>query len=806
MGEAERCADDPRRVAPKDLRWCCGEEQLDFRTTAEVEPIQGVVGQDDAVEALRFGLEIHAPGQNVFVRGLVGTGRLTLVRGLLEEIQPDCPRSDDLAYVHDFEAPDRPRLLRLPRGRGQEFRERLDELARFVRERLEPALASEELQARQRRLEEQLGAELKAIGDPFDRELAEAGLGLVPVRVGDETRPMVLPLVDGQPVTSEGLAALVAERKLSEGEAEALAKRVQAFAPRFGAFAGRMGAVQRRQRQRVRELYAAEVRRLLEFEVQAVLTEFPSAAVRDFLTQVVDDVVRSHFEAGEGGDSTQRYRVNLVLAHRPGAHCPIVIEHSPSLSNLLGTIERRGLAEDGSGPDHMAIRCGSLLRAHGGYLVLEARDVLEEPATWKALMRTLRTGRLEISPSESPLLGLSTPLKPEPVDLRVKVVMLGDPDLYWMLDELDPDFSDLFKVLADFDSTVSRDAVGLGYYAGVLARIARDENLVPFGRDAVAALAEHGARIADRRGRLSARFGRLADIAREASFVVRKAERRVVTRADIEETVRRTRYRSDLPARKFRELVREGTVRIETRGTQVGQINGLTVLSSGPLTYGFPTRITATIGAGTAGAIHIEREARLSGAIHTKGFYILGGLLRHLLRTEHPLTFSASIAFEQSYGGIDGDSASAAEMCCLLSALTGVPLRQDLALTGAIDQLGHVQAVGAASEKIEGFYDTCLDAGLAGTQGVIVPAANVPDLMLRADVVEAVRRGTFHVYAAETIHDALELLSGRAAGARAPGESHPPGSLLALAVERARVFWRMVAQSTPAPPAAGGAD
>lgn len=786
---------DPRRVAPEDLRWCCGEQLLAFDSTADVEPALGVVGQEDAVEALRFGLEIHAPGQNVFVRGLVGTGRMSLVRRLLEEIRPDCPPADDLAYVHDFARPDQPRLLRLPRGRGTAFRDRMEEWVRFLHEGLEPALGAGDLAARQRALEADLARELSSLGEPFDRELAAAGLGLVPVTMDGQTRPFVLPIVEGEPAPPERLAELVEQKKLDPAEAQALGERAATFAERFGEIGQRMAEVQRRHRRRSRELQAAELRRLLEAEAQAVRVEFPSRAVRTFLAEVVEDAVRTRLDGPTEGDPTRRYRVNLVLAHGPDSPCPIVVEHCPSAANLLGTIERRGFSDESDPVDHLAIRGGALLRAHGGYLVLDARDVIEEPGAWRALMRTLRTGELEIAPPESPLISLGLSLKPEPIDLRVKVVLVGDPELHLALDELDADFPNLFKVLADFDSTLPRDATGLAYYAGVLARIAREEGLLAFGRGAVAALAEHGARIAARRGCLTARFGRLIDIAREASFVARKQGAARVGRTHVLETVRRTRRRADLPARKFRELVAEGTIRIQTRGAVVGQVNGLAVLSTGPLTYGFPTRITATIGPGTGGAIHIEREAKLSGAIHTKGFYILGGLLRQLLRTEHPLVFAASIAFEQTYGGIDGDSASAAEACCLLSALTGVPLRQDLALTGAIDQLGHVQAVGATSEKIEGFFDTCFDAGLSGTQGVIVPGVNVPDLMLREDVVQAVREGRFHVFAADTIHDALELLTGRPAGARISGEPHPADSLLARAEERAKAFWSMVARA-----------
>jgi ATP-dependent Lon protease len=335
----------------------------------------------------------------------------------------------------------------------------------------------------------------------------------------------------------------------------------------------------------------------------------------------------------------------------------------------------------------------------------------------------------------------------------------------------------------------------------VLARIVQEEDLLPFERDAVITLAEHGARVAARRDRLTARFGRLADLAREAAFLAREKQAERVQAEDVREAVRRTKRRADLPSRKFRQLIREGTIRIHTDGAEVGQINGLAVTHSGQLSYGFPARITSTIGAGSAGAINIEREAMLSGAIHTKGFYILGGLLRHLLRTPHPLAFSASIAFEQSYGGIDGDSASGAEMCCLLSALTEIPLRQDVAMTGAIDQHGHIQPVGATTEKIEGFYDVCNEAGLKGTEGVIIPRANLGDLMLREDVAAACAEGRFRVWAVDTIQQALEVLTGEVAGERDEEGFYTEDSLLAVAVERAGEYWALASRMPVLPPA-----
>jgi ATP-dependent Lon protease len=427
---------------------------------------------------------------------------------------------------------------------------------------------------------------------------------------------------------------------------------------------------------------------------------------------------------------TRLYRINVILPHAPDKACPMVIESAPTMTNLLGLVEREFLAGGMVHSDHLMIHAGSLLQADGGLLILETRDVLAEPGAWKVLVRTLRTGRLEIIPSELAAWGPGPLLKPEPIAVNIKVILLGDPALYSILDTHDPDFAELFKVLADFDTSIARNQQGVRYYAGFLTQLDRQEGLPPFARDAVVALTEQGARIAARRDRLTTQFGRLADIAREAAFLARRHGTRTVTGAHVQDAIRRRTHRADLPARHFHKLMAEGAIR-----------------------------------------------------------------LRFLRRPSHPLAFSASIAFEQSYGGIDGDSASGAEMCCLLSALTDVPLRQDLAMTGAIDQVGHIQPVGAVTEKIEGFFDTCQDLGLTGMQGVIIPQANRGVLMLRPDVVEACEAGRFHVYAVETIHQALELLTGRPAGYVDSQGQYPEHTLLRLAVNRARDYWRMAAAS-----------
>ncbi len=780
------------RLAAESLCWRCDPSALNFESTADVEPVTGIVGQDDAMEALRFGLEFSGEGQNIFVRGLAGTGRMTLLRQLVEEIRPSCPNARDRCYVHNFSQPDRSRLITLPRGKGSLFRARVDRLIDFIKDDLHPSLSSDTMRALRARLDEQAQAQMKQLGKPFEDELQNNNLALVPLQVGQTVQPVILPLIEGKPTPLEHLQQLRSQGQISEEETDRILEKITAFSKRFQEISEKIQEIQTKHKAAVQELYENEARAILMRQVIWIEREFPEESVKAFLKELVEDLVTQRLRTLEQDDSYKRlYKVNLLLSRGSGDTCPIVIENTPTLQNLLGQIEREVGPGGAFHTDHLMIQAGSLLQADGGYLILEARDVLVEPGAWKVLLRTLRTGKLEIVPSELMFFWTGPTLKPEPIEINVKVVLLGDPELYGMLDAYDPDFPYLFKVLADFDTTIAREEKGIHFYAGILSKIAREENLIPFSRGAVTGLVEYGARIAARRGRLTTRFGRLADIAREAAFIAGKSGSNTVRREDVQTAVTRTRRRADLPARKFRKLVSEGLIRIQAQGAAIGQINGLAVIHAGPLTYGFPTRITATIGPGTAGAINIEREAQLSGAIHTKGFYILGGLLRHLLRTEHPLAFSASIAFEQSYGGIDGDSASGAEGCCLLSALTGIPLRQDLAITGAIDQLGHIQSVGAVTEKVEGFFDTCNALGLTGTQGVIIPKPNAGDLMLRSDVVEACEAGRFHVYAVGTIHEALELFTGRKAGDPDPDGIYPEGTVLYEAVRKAGEYWSM---------------
>ncbi|MDF1700113.1 MAG: AAA family ATPase [Planctomycetota bacterium] len=784
----------PSALPAEALRWRCDPSIFKFETTDDVTPVRDVVGQDVAVEALRFGLETSAPGQHVFVRGITGTGRGTLVRHLLDSIKPQCGLAPDRCYVFNFQQPDRPRLLTLARGTGEAFRKRMDRVITFVREELTEGLSSDVLKARTGSIEKEATASMEALAKPFEDELREAGLMLMRMQAGPVQRQAIVPVIEGEPAPPERIEALRREEKLSDEDHEKLIEKIKSFTERMQALGEKMQEIQGERLESLNTIITDEARGLMTSALSKLRKEYPGQDVQRFLDAVVEDLVERRLgELAEGGAFAERYRVNVVSSHEAGEGCPTILEHAPSVQALLGTIDRSLDPDDNVPAPQMMIRSGSLLRADGGFLVIEGRDLLMEPGAWKTIIRALRSNSIELVPLAMQGPWQSVALKPDPIPIEVKVVLIGDAGLYYALDAQDSDFRDHFKVLADFETTLPRSDETLQHYARVLARIQADSQVKkPYDQGAVAALCEHGARIAAQPDRITARFGRLADLAREAAYLADKEDDACVTAEHVVRAVRRTKARADLPARRFREMIARGVIRVHTQGKAIGQVNGLAVMSAGPLTYGFPNRITATIGPGTAGTINIDREAELSGAIHTKGFYILGGLLRYLLRTDHPLAFNASVAFEQSYGGIDGDSASGAEMCCLLSALTDLPLDQGLAMTGAIDQVGNILPIGGVNEKIEGFFDACRDsAALTGSQGVIIPQTNAGDLMLRADVVEACAAGRFHIYAVDSIHEALTLFTGCEAGQRGEDGAYPADSVLGIALRRAYDYWKM---------------
>lgn len=790
---------DDYRLASEQCRWRCDPDTLGFDTTEEITPSNHILGQENAVEALRFGLKNRFKGDNVFVRGVSGFGRMALINEAIAEItDEDSANLTDRCYVYNFETPDRPRLLNLPAGNGSAFKHAMDQFAEFVVSEIPEYLASDIVKSRQRQILAEMEAEVKALGAPFEQELHAAGLALVPVQVGNNTMPVILPVIDGTPRNYEELQQLRIKGTLSDEDFEALTQKVTAFQQQMGTINEQVAQIQLNNQDKLQKFIAGEARSFAETRVRAIKTRFEIDAVHRYLDEVITDLVENRFTSPDGLSAIHNhYRVNLVAMHNAQDAAPVVSVTNPTLANLIGRIDSMQVQNGLAMSDHTMIKPGALLEADGGFLIIEAREILAEPGAWAILMRTLKSGKLDISGQDLQGPWPAPRLKPEPAPIDVKVILVGEPETYYMLDQFDTRFTQLFKVLADFTNTIERNSDGYHTYANVIARLARRDNLLPFTASSVAQLIEHGARICAQKGRLTSRFGRIADLAREASFIAQQEGNARVEREQVRSAIAKSKRRADLPARNFRRMIAEGNIRISVSGQETGQINGLAVTSAGPLVYGFPSRITASLGPGSAGMINIERESDLSGSVHTKGFLIINGLLRHFLPINHPLSFSAFIAFEQSYGGIDGDSASGAEFCCLLSALSGHPIRQDLAMTGAVDQKGNILPIGAVSEKVEGFFDACQSIGFNGQQGVIIPRANEGELMLREDVVDAINDNTFNVYSIDRIEQALELFMETPTGDRtAPTE----GTLLHAAQQKVQTFWETCQQQPVARP------
>lgn len=775
-----------------DVRWYCDPAKLGFESTEQVKPVKGIVGQDDAVDALRFAIECRAFGQNVYVRGLSGTGRMSMVSDILKSDRPQLTDKVEHCYVANFEQPDRPKLLTLKASDGSRFSQAMDELSVFIAEDLKASLDSEAMAIEKSKAEDQLQKSVQVITEPFEKELKAESLAMININGGQSQQTLIVPVIDGKIMDPQSWSEKVAAGEINEATQKTMLQKQQAYSKKLEEVSRKVNDLKSTGFQEIRKVMEAQVEKLLNRELNRLYTAFDYPEVKAYLDALKKDVIEQYFyKKQKNYQPRELYAVNVLQTRDNNKQCPIVTERVPTLQNLLGTIESKWNENGPAMADHMSITGGSLLQADGGFLVVDARDIMTEPGAWKILKRTLKNGLLEIVPAEMSWPFGQPTLKPEPIPVNIRVILLGDASLYYFLDNQDPDFPELFKVLSDFDNVIDRNEQGFKHYAAVTAKIIEEDKLMPFSADGVAALIEHGARICAQKGKLTARFSRVADIAREAHYVAYKAKNEIVTGEFVNQAILRTKKRAGLPARKFREQLANGTLNIATTGNIIGQINGLAVIHAGPIVYGFPSRITASIGAGRAGVIDIEGESGKSGSIHTKGFQILGGLLRHMLPLQHPLTFSASIAFEQSYGGIDGDSASGAEFCCLISELTKIPINQGVSMTGAIDQHGLLQAIGGVNEKIEGFFDTCQMNGLTGHQGVIIPASNAGDLMLRWDVQTACQDGQFNIYAVDNISQAMEILMAQPAGVLVDG-SYAKNSIMGQAMAKASQYWQII--------------
>jgi lon-related putative ATP-dependent protease len=792
-------------LPPEKLRWRCEASRLPFETTAQAEPREGFVGQDRALRALKMGVELSAPGYNIFVCGLAGTSRGGTIARMIEELHPATKESPDRCYVNNFKILDRPRLLTLPRGQANGFRKDMQAGIDFLRRRIPQVFEGEPFQRQKGRIVERFTAREKDLMDDFTRKIAREQFALGHMQVGAVALPEIFPVLEGQMVPIEDISKMVHEGKLDSPVAEEIERKYEQFRQEFTVVYRKTLTLSRELASELSYLEQEAASVLVDGVIEELKEKYPGHSVAEYLEEVrhhlldnLDPFKEREGESDEAGevpdglpkaptqdrDPFRVYGVNVILSHEDENGPPVIFETTPTYNNLFGTIQRAYDSRGGWTSDFMDLRAGSLLRADGGFLIMYSFEALSEQGVWRALKRTLNHSRLEIQPPEMFYPFGGSAMKPEPVQINVKVILIGDRDLYELLYEYEEDFRKIFKVRVEFDEEMAMNDSVIAEYAGRLRVLSEKEGLLPFDRGAFATILEYGVRRAGRRNKVTARFVDIADLAREANYAAKAAKENVVRAAHVRAALASKIERHNLIETRIREMIEEGTLLVDLSGKRVGQVNGLSVLEIGGYSFGKPVRITATAGLGKSGLINIERESNLSGRFHDKGVHIIAGFLRNLFAQDKPLPLAASICFEQSYSGVDGDSASSTEVYALVSALSELPLRQDIAVTGSMNQQGDIQAIGGVNEKIEGFFDVCRIQGLTGSQGVLIPASNVEDLMLREDILEAVAAKKFTIWPVAKIEEGIEILTGLAAGHRNGDKSFEPGTVLAKVDDR----------------------
>lgn len=787
-------------LEPAQLRARCDPASLGFATTSELEPIENLVGQDRALGAIRFGSEIDRPGYNLFALGPQGIGRHTAILSYLRRKAADAPAPDDWVYVYNFKSAHHPLAMRLPAGVAVRFHDAMDELIEELRIAIPSLFQSDEYREKIRAIDTEFEEEQE---DAFDklRSKAEAeGATILRTPMGFA----LAPTHDGQVIKPEVFNMLPAAQRT------AIESKIAELQKELAEVLERLPLLEKRRRDQVQQLNAELTGTVVEASIKGIADRFSEIdTIQKRLSEVRSDIVEHAeiFLPQKDGQSAgpfplsstdqakdprfNRYRVNVMVANdRDGDQkgAPLVSEDHPTLANLIGRVEH--VAQFGALiTDFTMIRPGALHRANGGYLLIDARKILSEPFSWAALKRALRGSNITIvSAAEQLSLASTISLEPEPIPLQVKVVLIGERILYYLLSTLDPDFAELFKVEVDFDDELAKTPDNIDLYARLIATIARRADLLPLDAPGVARAIEQTSRYAEDAERLSLNVGQLEDLLGEADFWARDADRLQITAADVERAVQEQIHRSDRIRERSHEAIERGTLLVETDGEAVGQVNALSVTNLGRQSFGRPARITTRVRMGAGKVIDIERETKLGGPLHSKGVLIITGYLAAHFARHEPMSLWASIVFEQSYAGVDGDSASSAELYALLSALAELPIRQSLAVTGSVNQFGQVQAIGGVNEKIEGFYDICRSRGFNGGQGVLIPAANAKHLMLRSDIVQSASDGQFSIFPIETIAQGIELLTGLPAGERDANDNFPPGTVNARVEATLRQF------------------
>jgi lon-related putative ATP-dependent protease len=789
----------PQELTPEELRRTCNPESLGFESTEEltVGPAR-VIAQDRALGAILFGVGMDGLDYNIFVAGPPKTGMTYITRTLIEDIALNKPSPPDWCYVHNFKEPDRPKALSLPGGRGKELKKDLQELIAELRTDIPEVFESEDYSQRKEELLKQFNGERTMILTGLEEKAQGQGFVLNVSQVG----MVIMPAKEGLPMDEETL------KSLSEEDKQRLREKSEQLQVEMNQAVRTIKTMEKDLRKKLKELdkrialYA--VGHMIE-DLQEKYQGFPQ--VLKYLKEVKDDIIRNiedfkakpaqalPFPMPTPEPSLTRYEVNVLIDHTDTKGAPVIFETNPTYPNLFGTIEKQ--AQFGAlFTDFSMIRPGSLHRANGGFLIIKAIDLLRWYFSWDGLKRSLKTGQIQVEDLGEQLSLISTKtLKPEPIPLQVKIILIGEPYIYHLLYAMDQDFPKMFKVKAELDDQMDRDEVPVQDYIQYITRFCRAKDLLPIHKTGAARLIEYSSELTGRNFKLSLQLAEINDLIQEAHFWAKQEQSPLIRAEHLEKAVEEKIFRSNLYEERIQEMITLGNFMIETDGFRIGQINGLSIYPMGDYQFGRPTRITANGSLGKEGVINIDRESKLSGNLHTKGMLILSGYLKGKYAADKPLSLSATITFEQSYGMVDGDSASGAELMALLSVLADAPLYQGLAVTGSVSQKGEIQPIGGVNEKIEGFFEVCREKGLTGKQGVIIPEANIKDLMLKPKVVEAVREGRFHVYPIAHVEQGLEILTGIKAGERKKNGAYPKNSLNFRIEERLKKMNEIVRES-----------
>jgi len=787
---------EKRKVPVERLRVQTSPEAFPCETTEQIEPLrEGIIGQDRAVRAMDFGLKVQKAGYNLYVAGPPGTGRTTYTRAKAKQAARNKPTPADWCYVYNFSRPDHPLALRFPAGEGREFKTRMDELLRDVEREIRKIFSGEDYQKHRRFIMQNFEKRAQEIWKQMDQLARELNFSLERVPEGGIA---TIPLMFGKPLSNEDFARLPDE---SRQEIKEKSKRLEQEVTES---VRQIQLLEKEVEQEVSRLNKDSVRQVLKHLFEPLWETYTEEKIRKYLQDYQEDIIENHhlFKEDDGTENPmarllqrneennlQRYRVNVLVDNGQLSGAPVVFENNPTYYNLFGRVEYRSTF-GAMTTDFTMIKPGALHMANGGYLIVQIAELLRNPLSWHVLKRMLKNESLRIENlSEEHGLIATSGLKPEAIPLNVKVILLGNPYVYHLLSELDEDFPKLFKVKVEFDTDMKKDERHYHEFAGFVRSYCEKEGLLPFHRSALAALLDYSARLAGDQRKLTTNFHHLTRLLVEASFWAEEEGAEVVEARHVEEALAEQEYRANRMDEKMRELIEEGTIMVDVTGEKVGQINGLAVLQTGDYTFGQPHRITARTFIGRQGIINIERETSLSGQFHHKGLLILSGYLAGKFAQDKPLPLSASITFEQTYSRIDGDSASSTELYALLSSLSGIPIRQGIAVTGSVNQFGEIQPIGGVNEKIEGFFAVCKAMGFTGEQGVIIPHQNVKNLMLRPEVVEAVEAGRFHIWQVRTIEEGIEILTGVKAGTCDEHGQYEPGTLFGEVNKRlARMF------------------